>query len=153
MQTSSAKSRSVMRSPNANSTNEPPPTRTPQLAALLRRPRLAWREPPWRLCASRPFGQQALPQFRPSALRLRSSRAKHSWRVLKFRPKANDTQIVFGTTKRSRSRSTLYRELYSAAATNFRPRRQAGGPLPACHPPPHLDTDRRNAAMASHRRR
>ena len=39
--------------------NEPPPTRTLQLAALLRRPRPAWRESPWRLCAYRPSGRRA----------------------------------------------------------------------------------------------
>ena len=93
------------------SSNEPPPTRTPQLAAPLRRRHPAWQEPPWRLCACRPSGRRALPQFRPSALRLRSSRARHSWRVRKFHPKANDMQIVFGTTRHSRSRSTWCREL------------------------------------------
>ena len=100
------------------SSDEPQPFRRPQCAALLRRPRPAWREPPWLPCAYRPSGRRALPQFRPSALRLRSSRAQNSWRVRKFRPKANDTQIVFGITKRSRSRSTWYREPCLAVATN-----------------------------------
>ena len=41
------------------SANVPPPIRTLHLAALSRRPRPTWREPPWRLCASRPSGRQA----------------------------------------------------------------------------------------------
>jgi hypothetical protein len=52
------------------------------------------------------------------------ARAQHSWRVRKFRPKENDTQIAVEITKRSRSRSTLCRGLCSAVSTNLHPRRR-----------------------------
>ena len=87
-------------------------------STLLAKATSSLARPPWRLCACRPSGRRAHPQFRPSVLRLRSSRAQHSWRVRKFHPKANEMQPVFGKARRSRNRSTLCRELYSAAATN-----------------------------------
>jgi hypothetical protein len=64
-------------------------SRTPQLAALFLRRRPAWREPPWRLCGTGHLDGERSPQFRPSAL---TSRARHSWLVLKCRPTANEPQ-------------------------------------------------------------
>ena len=72
----------------------------------------------------RPFGRRAHLQRRLWGLRLQSPQAQYSWRVRKFRPKENDTQIVVEITKRSRSRSTLCRGLCSAVSTNLHPRRR-----------------------------
>lgn len=49
--------------------------------------RIAWLEQPWRLCACMPSGRRVRPLFRPSALRLRSSRARHSVASSEMPPK------------------------------------------------------------------